>query len=89
MCGRFAMDDRVNAEITEFVTRTGRKPDEWAPNWESAFNIAPTEDIPILLDSAKTGGVAFRARPLVAGAGLVARVEAEVPHLQRPSRGHG
>jgi putative SOS response-associated peptidase YedK len=63
MCGRFAMDDRVNAEITEFVTRTGRKPDEWAPDWESAFNIAPTEDIPILLDSAKTGELRFeRAR---------------------------
>ncbi|MFB8191335.1 SOS response-associated peptidase [Microbacterium sp. NPDC055988] len=63
MCGRFAMDDRVNSEITEFVTRTGRRPDEWAPDWESAFNIAPTEDIPILLDSAKTGELRFeRAR---------------------------
>lgn len=57
------MDDRVNAEITEFVTRTGRRPDEWAPDWESAFNIAPTEDIPVLLDSAKTGELRFeRAR---------------------------
>ncbi len=57
------MDDRVNAEITEFVTRTGRRPDEWAPDWEPSFNIAPTEDIPILLDSAKTGELRFeRAR---------------------------
>ncbi|MFJ6533307.1 hypothetical protein [Microbacterium sp. NPDC091662] len=48
------MDNRVNAEITEFVTRTGREPDEWVPNWESAFNIAPTEDTPIL-DSAEAG----------------------------------
>lgn len=53
------MDDKVNEQITEFVERTGRKPEEWAPNWEAAYNIAPTEQIPVLIDSAKTGELRF------------------------------
>lgn len=63
MCGRFAASDSVNEAITEFVTRTGRRPEEWNPQWESTYNIAPTEQIPLLLDSAKTGQLRFeRAR---------------------------
>ncbi|UJP09304.1 SOS response-associated peptidase [Microbacterium sp. KUDC0406] len=49
----------MNTEITEFVQRTGRRPEEWAPNWEAAYNIAPTEQIPVLIDSAKTGELRF------------------------------
>lgn len=63
VCGRFALDDRVNEEITAFVAETGRRPDEWSPDWESSYNIAPTQDIPILMDSPKTGELRFeRAR---------------------------
>ncbi len=53
------MDDKVNAEITDFVQRTGRRPDEWRADWESAYNIAPTEDIPVLIDSAKDRELRF------------------------------
>lgn len=49
------MDDEVNEEITEFVLATGRKAEEWHPDWEARFNIKPTEDIPVLIDSARTG----------------------------------
>ncbi|MFP3466522.1 SOS response-associated peptidase [Leifsonia sp. SIMBA_070] len=59
MCGRFAMDDKVNAEITEFVERTGRLPEEWRADWEADYNIAPTDDIPVLIDSAKTRELRF------------------------------
>lgn len=59
MCGRFASDDLVNQEITDFVAQTGRRPEEWAPDWEGSFNIAPTENIPVLIDSAKTGELRF------------------------------
>ena len=63
MCGRFAVDDKVNESITEFVELTGRRPAEWSPDWAAAYNIKPTEQIPILLDSAKTGELRFeRAR---------------------------
>lgn len=63
MCGRFALDDKVNAAITEFVEQTGRKPEEWAPDWESRWNIAPTTQIAVLLDSAKDRQLRFeRAR---------------------------
>jgi len=63
MCGRFALDDKVNASITEFVERTGRRPDDWNPDWESQYNIKPTQDIAVLIDSAKTGELRFeRAR---------------------------
>lgn len=59
MCGRFAMDSRVNEEITEFVTHTGRKPEDWRADWEASYNIAPTQQIPVLIDSAKTGELRF------------------------------
>lgn len=59
MCGRFAASDHVNEAITEFVTRTGRRPDEWTPDWEGSYNLAPTQSIPVLLDSAKAGELRF------------------------------
>lgn len=63
MCGRFALDDKVNASITEFVEQTGRKPEEWAPDWEARWNIKPTQDIAVLLDSPKDRQLRFeRAR---------------------------
>jgi putative SOS response-associated peptidase YedK len=55
------MDDRVNEQITEFVRSTGRQPGEWSPGWEASYNIAPTEQIPLLLDSAKTGELRFES----------------------------
>lgn len=63
MCGRFAVSDEVNESIEAFVLSTGRKPQDWSADWESRYNIAPTEQIPVLLDSAKTGEMRFeRAR---------------------------
>ncbi len=59
MCGRFAVSDAVNEQITEFVRETGRRPEEWSPSWEPSYNIAPTERIPLLIDSAKTGELRF------------------------------
>ena len=53
------MDDKVNAEITEFVEATGRRPEEWSTDWEADYNIAPTDDIPVLIDSAKTRELRF------------------------------
>ncbi|MFF1573919.1 SOS response-associated peptidase [Leifsonia sp. NPDC058292] len=53
MCGRFAMDDKVNAAITEFVESTGKMPEDWRPGWEPSWNIAPTENIPLLFESGK------------------------------------
>lgn len=70
MCGRFAMDSRVNEEITEFVTRTGRKPEDWRADWEASYNIAPTQQIPVLIDSAKTRRSPLRAGALVPRAGM-------------------
>ncbi|WP_221585532.1 SOS response-associated peptidase [Microbacterium sp. G2-8] len=54
MCGRFALDDKVNADITEFVTATGRQAEEWSWDWEPRYNIKPTTQIPILVDAPKT-----------------------------------
>lgn len=54
MCGRFAIDDKVNEDITSFVVRTGRKPQDWAPGWEADYNLKPTNLVPVLIDSAKT-----------------------------------
>ncbi|WP_119697059.1 SOS response-associated peptidase [Microbacterium halotolerans] len=59
MCGRFALDDKVNTAITEFVEQTGRRPDEWSPDWEARWNIAPTENVAVLIDSPKTRDLRF------------------------------
>jgi putative SOS response-associated peptidase YedK len=50
------MDDTVNELITEFVADTGRKPEEWHPGWQPSWNIAPTEDVPVLFESANKDG---------------------------------
>lgn len=47
------MDDKVNAAITEFVASTGKMPEDWRPGWEPSWNIAPTENIPLLFESGK------------------------------------
>lgn len=53
MCGRFALDDHVNSSITDFVTSTGRDHNDWSPDWANRWNIKPTQDIAVILDSAK------------------------------------
>ena len=75
MCGRFAMDSRVNEEITDFVTRTGRKPEDWRADWEANYNIAPTQRIPVLIDSAKTGELRFEQGHLGREDGRLDRVD--------------
>jgi putative SOS response-associated peptidase YedK len=60
MCGRFAMDDKVNELITEFVTVTGKNPNEYRADWTPAWNIAPTDPIPVLFESAKSDGPPVR-----------------------------
>lgn len=50
------MDDTVNELITEFVLATGKGPQEWTPSW----NIAPTDDIPVLFASKRDEGVENR-----------------------------
>jgi putative SOS response-associated peptidase YedK len=50
MCGRFAVDSQVNELIEEFVAAGGNVQD-WAPS----YNIAPTDPIPVVVESMKTG----------------------------------
>ncbi|MGO1627508.1 MAG: SOS response-associated peptidase [Microbacterium sp.] len=59
MCGRFALDDKVNAQITTFVEQTGRRPDEWSPDWDARWNIKPTQDVAVLIDSPKDRELRF------------------------------
>ena len=49
MCGRFALDDTVNQMIAEFVTATGRPPEEWQADWLATPIVRPTDKVPILL----------------------------------------
>lgn len=59
MCGRFALDDKVNASIVEFVEFAGlQRLSEWQPNW----NIRPTDPIVTIIDSPRSGLVADTAR---------------------------
>lgn len=64
MCGRFSLNDKVHESIVDFV-REGYKPEDWRPDrlwdptwapdpdmWRPNYNIAPTNDIAILFESA-------------------------------------
>jgi putative SOS response-associated peptidase YedK len=55
MCGRFAVDKGTNELIEEFVAAGGDVHD-WAPRW----NIAPTEQVPVIVESLKTGELVRR-----------------------------
>lgn len=49
------MDDSVNEGITEFVVTTGGKPEDWRPSWQPSWNIAPTQNVPLFLESERDG----------------------------------
>lgn len=51
MCGRYALNDEVNAMIEDFIRATGGSPHEWTPDWQPPAEIRPTDDVPILLES--------------------------------------
>ena len=55
MCGRFAVDSEINELIEEFVA-TGGDVNDWRPS----YNIRPTDPVPIVLESNKTGDVVRR-----------------------------
>ena len=55
MCGRFAVDSEINELIEEFVA-TGGDVNDWRPS----YNIRPTDPVPIVLESTKTGEVVRR-----------------------------
>lgn len=55
MCGRFAVDNEINELIELFVAQGGDVGD-WRPSW----NIRPTDPVPVVLESAKTGDVVRR-----------------------------
>lgn len=60
MCGRFALDDKVNALITDFV-RSGGELDDYIPaTWVPSWNIKPTEKVGVLLESKKGDGPSQR-----------------------------
>jgi putative SOS response-associated peptidase YedK len=50
MCGRFAMNKDTNDLITDFVAEGGDFRD-----WSTSYNIAPTQTIPVVIESAKGG----------------------------------
>jgi putative SOS response-associated peptidase YedK len=56
MCGRFALDDTVNQMITEFVTATGRAPEQWQADWLATPIVRPTDQVPILFTTRENCG---------------------------------
>lgn len=50
MCGRFAIDGKVNEAITAYVHAGGR-PQDWRPSdWDANYNVAPTNTSVIVRD---------------------------------------
>lgn len=58
MCGRFALDDRVNEQIELFVL-AGNDYRDWTPaesgrwDWARSYQIFPTDQIPIIVETPK------------------------------------
>jgi putative SOS response-associated peptidase YedK len=50
MCGRFAVDSEVNELIEDFVATGGNVQD-----WRPSYNIRPTDPVPVVVESVKTG----------------------------------
>ena len=54
MCGRFALDDKVNKQIEMFVLAGNDyrdwTPDEW-DRWKPNFQVFPTDQIPIVVET--------------------------------------
>lgn len=64
MCGRFALEDRVDEMITEWVL-DGNTPHSWAPEgWRPSWNISPGQSIAVLLETALRPGGAVAPRVL-------------------------
>jgi putative SOS response-associated peptidase YedK len=69
MCGRFAMDKKLDDLVVEFIATTGRSPQEfrtaWQQEWEPTYSIAPTDTIPIIRERrhADTGEVVRMVDP--------------------------
>lgn len=55
MCGRFAVDSEVNELISDFVA-TGGDIHDWRPS----YNLSPTDRVPVILESVKTGELVRR-----------------------------
>jgi putative SOS response-associated peptidase YedK len=55
MCGRFAVDSEVNDLIEEFVAVGGNIQD-----WRPGYNIRPTDPVPVIIESQKTGELVRR-----------------------------
>ncbi|WP_022880932.1 SOS response-associated peptidase [Gryllotalpicola ginsengisoli] len=53
MCGRFALDDKVNQLITDFVMSGGRLDDYVPASWVPSWNISPTDRIGVILETKK------------------------------------
>lgn len=51
MCGRYAINDDVNALIDDFVRSTGKSAHDWLPTWQPQAEVRPTNQVPILLES--------------------------------------
>ena len=69
MCGRFAMANKVNELITEFVA-AGGDPSDWVGDFHASWNVKPTQEIPVLFEAAK-GDDAVRRRAELARWSLV------------------
>jgi len=58
MCGRFAMNGDVNEAINDWIAE-GNSFADWSVakwlDWQPSWNIKPTQQIPILFESAKDG----------------------------------
>jgi putative SOS response-associated peptidase YedK len=44
MCGRFALDKKMDDLIRDFTVTTGLPPAEWEPSW----NVSPTQEVPVV-----------------------------------------
>jgi putative SOS response-associated peptidase YedK len=55
MCGRFAVDSEVEELIRDFLAQGGDIHD-----WRPSYNLAPTDQVPVVIESSKSGELVRR-----------------------------
>lgn len=60
MCGRFAIDSRVDEDVRRYLHITGQDLRDYRPGWQEDWNVSPTRGVPLLRETLTDDGELVR-----------------------------